>query len=44
MPRDDDGLIDVGAAMTRINEIVAQWVREYPEQWLWLHDRWLLHK
>jgi KDO2-lipid IV(A) lauroyltransferase len=40
LPRDSDGRIDVAAATTRINEIVEGWVREYPEQWFWLHDRW----
>lgn len=40
MPRDAEGLIDVEAATVRINEIVEGWVREHPEQWFWLHDRW----
>ena len=40
LPRDADGLVDVTAATTRINEIVEGWVREHPEQWFWLHDRW----
>ena len=40
LPRDKDGLIDVRAATIRINEIVEGWVREHPEQWFWLHDRW----
>lgn len=40
MPRDADGLIDVTGATARINEVVEGWVREHPEQWLWLHNRW----
>jgi KDO2-lipid IV(A) lauroyltransferase len=20
--------------------VVEEWVREYPEQWLWMHRRW----
>jgi KDO2-lipid IV(A) lauroyltransferase len=40
MPRDADGLIDVAGATARITEIVEGWVREHPEQWFWLHDRW----
>jgi KDO2-lipid IV(A) lauroyltransferase len=40
LPRDRDGLIDVTAATIRINEVVEGWVREHPEQWFWLHDRW----
>jgi len=23
-----------------LNEKVELWVREYPDQWLWYHDRW----
>ena len=40
LPRDSEGLIDVVAATTAINRIVEGWVREHPEQWFWLHDRW----
>ena len=35
-----DHKADVQAAMTQVNEQVEQWVRETPEQWLWLHNRW----
>lgn len=31
---------DAAAIMERINLAIEQIVREYPEQWLWLHDRW----
>jgi KDO2-lipid IV(A) lauroyltransferase len=40
LPRDEEGLIDVMAATEKINAIVEGWIREYPEQWLWQHDRW----
>jgi len=40
LPRDPDGRIDVMAATQRINDIIEGWIREHPEQWLWLHDRW----
>ena len=40
LPRDSEGLIDVLAATEKINAIIEGWVREHPEQWLWLHDRW----
>lgn len=26
--------------LTRINALVESWVRECPDQWLWLHRRW----
>ena len=31
---------DVAAAMAKVNGIIESWVREHPEQWLWLHNRW----
>ena len=40
LPRDADGLINVMAATQKINDIIESWIREHPEQWLWLHDRW----
>ncbi len=41
MPRDADGLVDIAAATAKITSVVEGWVREHPEQWLWLHDRWM---
>jgi KDO2-lipid IV(A) lauroyltransferase len=23
-----------------MTDVVAGWVREHPEQWLWMHRRW----
>jgi KDO2-lipid IV(A) lauroyltransferase len=31
---------DVRAIMTKVNEAFEEVIREHPEQWLWLHDRW----
>lgn len=39
-PRDADGKIDVERTMQVITDVVEGWVREHPEQWLWLHRRW----
>ncbi len=35
-----DGKIDVQATMQAVTNVVEGWIREYPEQWLWLHRRW----
>lgn len=39
-PRDADGKIDVERTMQAITDVVEGWVREHPEQWLWVHRRW----
>ena len=38
--RKQDGTLDMQATTQTINSIIEGWIREYPEQWLWLHDRW----
>jgi len=38
--RDAQGRIDVAGTMQAITAVVEGWVREHPEQWLWLHRRW----
>jgi len=38
--RDSAGKIDVAATMQIITGIIEGWIREYPEQWIWLHRRW----
>jgi Kdo2-lipid IVA lauroyltransferase/acyltransferase len=40
MPRGADGRVDVAGAMQAITAVIEGWVREHPEQWLWLHRRW----
>lgn len=39
-PRDASGKVDVQATMQAITSVIEGWVREHPEQWLWLHRRW----
>ena len=38
--RTGDHTVDVAAAMARVNDVIERWVRDTPEQWLWLHNRW----
>ena len=42
LPRDAQGHIDVAKTTAVIQGVVEQWVREYPEQWIWFHRRWRL--
>jgi Kdo2-lipid IVA lauroyltransferase/acyltransferase len=37
---DASGQIDIQGTMQAVTSVVEGWVREYPEQWLWLHRRW----
>jgi len=30
----------VRGTMQAITDVVEEWVREHPEQWLWVHRRW----
>ncbi|WP_169054049.1 lipid A biosynthesis lauroyl acyltransferase [Nitratireductor sp. XY-223] len=45
LPRNGSGQIDVAATAQLLNDKVESWVREYPGQWQWFHDRWnIKHK
>ncbi len=35
-----DRQADIRAFMIQTNQMLENWVRERPEQWLWLHNRW----
>ena len=36
----DDRAADVLRVTQRINTRIEEWIRIYPEEWFWLHDRW----
>jgi len=38
--RDVNGKIDIQGTTQAITSVIEGWVREHPEQWLWLHRRW----
>lgn len=38
--RDASGQIDVQGTTQAITSVIEGWIREYPEQWLWVHRRW----
>ena len=38
--RDAAGEVDPAGAMQAMTRVVEGWVREHPEQWLWMHRRW----
>lgn len=40
IPRDESGHVDMTATAQLLNDKVESWVREYPGQWMWFHDRW----
>ena len=35
-----DTRADVAAIMKRVNAMLESWIREHPEQWFWVHNRW----
>jgi Kdo2-lipid IVA lauroyltransferase/acyltransferase len=37
---DTGGKFDIQGTMQAVTAVIESWVRQHPEQWLWLHRRW----
>ena len=39
-PKTEDKDADIRQTTQYVNDRIEAWVRKYPEEWFWLHDRW----
>lgn len=44
LPRTCEGEIDIHSTAQMFNDVVEEWVRSYPGQWMWFHRRWEVRK
>jgi KDO2-lipid IV(A) lauroyltransferase len=40
LARTGDSHTDAAALMAQVNAILEMWIRDRPEQWFWVHQRW----
>lgn len=39
-PDTGDKKADIAALTTEVNRHIGDWIKQHPEQWLWVHNRW----
>jgi len=40
LPQTEDSQADIFTLTKAVNATLERWIREKPEDWLWLHRRW----
>ncbi len=40
IPRTGDAAADILEGTRRCTAVLEEWIRRYPDQWLWIHRRW----
>jgi KDO2-lipid IV(A) lauroyltransferase len=40
MPHSDYFAVDILEGTQRCTAVIEEWIRRYPDQWLWIHRRW----
>jgi len=40
IPQTDDSASDILKGTQRCTAVIEEWIRRYPDQWLWIHRRW----
>ncbi|MEP2705487.1 MAG: lysophospholipid acyltransferase family protein [Roseibium sp.] len=40
VPKTEDRQADIESATAQIHQIFEEWIREYPDQWMWIHKKW----
>lgn len=44
IPRDGERQADIVEGTARIHSVFEGWIREHPEQWMWIHRKWAMPK